>query len=350
MQDKIALHIDNQRIENFQSYTIESDIYTADDAFSLELANPEIDVREGRRCELYVNGGLEMTGIIDRISKSYDKSGVKMKVEGRDLMGLLVDSYCEEFITLQGIKVKALAERLLKKVPFINREKIIYQENFSGKLKKKAKGESSAALMDAPHNFSQIEPGMTIFDALKDYAGSRGLMFFCLPDGTMVFGKPKEKGEPVFNIICTKDGRDNNVIEGGMVKDISKRYRKITVIGQQQGTDLIGTENINTKATIEDKEFPFYKPMVAKNNNDYQSPKLHARMLLEKSRHQGFQLNYKVPGHSQNNKNWTTNELCNVKDEVLDIEGTYLIYARTFEMSKQGVYTSLKLGIPGVVQ
>jgi len=350
MQDKVALHIDNHRIENFQSYTIESDIYTADDAFSLELANPDIQVKEGHRCELYVNGELEMTGIIDRISKSYDKAGVKLKVEGRDLMGLLVDSYCEEFITLQGVKVKALAERLLKKVPFINREKIIYQEDFSGKLKKKARGGSSIALMDAPHNFSQIEPGMTIFDALKDYAGSRGMMFFCLPDGTMVFGKPKEKDEPVFSITSTKDGKDNNALEGEIVKDISKRYSKITVIGQQQGTDGIDTNAINTKATIFDKDFPFYKPMVAKNNNDYQSPKLHARMLLEKSRHQGLQLIYKVPGHSQNGRNWTINELCSVKDEVLAVEGTYLIYGRTFEMSKQGVYTNLKLGIPGVAQ
>lgn len=349
MQDKVSLHINNQKIENFLSYTIESDIYTADDAFSLELANPEIQVKEGHRCELYVNGELEMTGIIDRISKSHDKSGVKLKVEGRDLMGLLVDSYCEEFITLEGIKVKALAERLLKNVPFINRKKIVYQDNFSGKLKKKAKGESSIALLDAPHNFSQIEPGMTIFEVLKDYAGSRGMMFFCLPDGTMVFGKPKEKGELLFNLLCTKDGKDNNVLEGSEVKDISKRYSKITVIGQQQGTDGIDTNAINTKATIEDKDFPFYKPMVAKNNNDYQSPKLHARMLLEKSRHQGFQLNFKVPGHSQNGKNWTINELCSVKDEVLEREGTYLIYSRTFEMSKQGVYTSLKLGIPGIV-
>lgn len=350
MQDKVSLHIDNQKIENFLSYTIESDIYTADDAFSLELANPEIDVREGHRCELYVNEKRELTGIIDRVTQSYDKSGVKLKVEGRDLMGLLVDSYCEEFITLEGIKVKALAERLLKNVPFINRKKIVYQDNFSGKLKKKAKGDSFIALLDAPHNFSQIEPGMTIFEVLKDYAGSRGMMFFCLPDGTMVFGKPKEKGEPAFNIISTKDGKENNVLEGEMIKDISKRYSKITVIGQQQGMDSIEPTAINTKATITDKGFPFYKPMVAKNNNDYQSPKLHARMLLEKSRHSGFQLNYKVLGHSQNGKNWTINELCSVKDEILNVEGTYLIYGRTFEMSKQGVYTSLKLGIPGVVQ
>lgn len=347
MQDKVSLYIDNQKIEDFLSYTIESDIYTADDAFSLELANPQIVIKEGHRCELYVNDTIELTGIIDRVTQSYDKSGVRLKVEGRDLMGLLVDSYCEEFITLQQIKVKDLAERLLKNVPFINRKKIIYQENF---FKKKAKGESSIALLDAPHNFSQIEPGMTIFEVLKDYAGSRGMMFFCLPDGTIVFGKPKEKGEPTFSIICTKDGKDNNVLEGEMTKDISKRYSKYVVIGQQQGTDLISIDNINTKASIEDKEFPFYKPMVAKNNNDYQSPKLHARMLLEKSRHQGFQLSYKVYGHSQNGKNWTINELCSVKDEVLNIEGTYLIYARTFEMSKQGVYTSLKLGIPGVVQ
>jgi len=102
MSDNIELRVGSTAIKNWLSYTIEADIYTADDAFSLELAHPETDVTAGKRCELYVNGTLELTGIIDRVNKSYDKSGQKLRVEGRDLMGLLVDSYCEEFFTLQG--------------------------------------------------------------------------------------------------------------------------------------------------------------------------------------------------------------------------------------------------------
>lgn len=380
MSDNIWLQVDGKRIENFLSYSIEADIYTADDAFSLDLANPEIIVKPGHRCELWINDTLELTGVIDRVHKNYDKSGVKLKVEGRDLCGLLVDSYCEEFITVENMDLKTLAERLLKNIPFINRKDIIYQENIRGNLKKK-KGKkagtgSSGAIFGAAwgdahegHTFAQIEPGKTVFEVLKTYAKSRGMMFFVMPDGQFVFGKPKSGGEPLYQLTNRKSSpNENNVLDGSLDDNISKRYSKITVMGQEQGTESMGAEifgaggggsaaaKYNTLATATDPDFPFYKPFIATDNNDSRSPTLHAQMLLEKHRFDGFKLQYKVPRHSQAGRNWAINEMCHVADEVLKtadgsaIDSDYLIYGRTFELSKQGTYTTLKLGYPGVVE
>lgn len=357
MQDSVYLLVDGKRIENFEAYTVEADIYTADDAFSLELSNPEIKVREGLSCELYVNDTLELTGIIDRIATSYDKSGVKLKVEGRDLMGLLVDSFCEEFITIEGMQLKTLAQRLLKNVPFINRKDIVYQQNIKGKLKGKA---ASSNPLDIAQNLSQIEPGMTIFECLKEYAHSRGLMFWAMPDGKLIFGRPLAGGESSFSIINRKkESSENNAVKGEEDINISKQYSKVTVVGQQQGLNIFGASSLNTKATLENKQWPFYedgklrmyKPFIAKNNNDSQSPKLHARLLLEKQKFEGYHLSYKVAGHSQSGRNWGINQMCHVEDEVFDVNDNFLIYGRTFTMSKkEGVLTSLKLGYPGVVQ
>ncbi|KAF0145123.1 MAG: mu-like prophage tail protein gpP [Nitrospirae bacterium] len=351
MRDKISLIVGGYKVENFISYTIDSDLYVADDAFSLELANPEVTIYKGSRCELYVNDILEMTGIIDKITPSYDKSGNKLRVEGRDLMGLLTDSCCEEFITLQGVTLKALTERLLKKTPFISTKDIVYQENVVGKLK--SKKHSKSAAWDTSQNFSQIEPGMTIVEALKEYARSRGVIFWSMPDGTFVFGRPLVSGEPAFRLTNRKDGKENNIKEGEKTEDISKQYSSITVMGQQQGTDATATSSINTKATVANDAVPFYKPFVVKNNNDAQSPKAHGQMLLDKQRQEGFQLRYKVAGHSQNGKNWTINQICHVEDEApnFNLKDSYLIYGRTFELSKdKGVVTTLRLGYPGVIQ
>lgn len=354
--DNVTLQIAGQRIERFLSYTVESDIYTADDAFSLELAAPEIEIKRGQECTLWVNGEKELTGIIDKRSRKYDKGGsLVVRVEGRDLMGLLVDFYVEQFVSIEGKKLSELAEMLLRTVPFINRKGIRYQENIVGKLKgkKKTVDQPLIGFLDTPQKISQTEPGMTVFEVLRTYAASRGLMFFALPDGTFVFGRPKAKGEPMFTVTCTKSGNGNNVLEGEEIDDISKRYSKITVIGQQQGQEDFGMDatKIHTKATVEDKEFPFYKPFVATDNNDSQSPALHARFLMEQQRHQGYQLHYKVQGHSQGGKNWQINELCRVRDEVLAIDGVFLIYGRTFERSRtDGTTTRLKLGPPGLVQ
>ncbi|WP_028318966.1 phage baseplate assembly protein [Desulfobulbus elongatus] len=351
--DEVRLEVAGRRIERFVSYEIGADIYVADDAFSLEVARPEITIEPGQKCELYVNGELELTGIVDRCSRRFDKNGLTYRIEGRDLMALLVDSYCEEFKSVQGKKLSELAEMLLATVPFINRKTIEYQEDVVGKLKgkKKTVDDPLVGYMDTPQKISQIEPGMTVFEVLKNYAASRGLMFWAKPDGTFVFGRPKVEGEAVYELANLLSGRGNNIIDGEEIDDISQRYSKVVVIGQQQGSDdLEDAAAVNTRAEAVDETFPFYKPYVTTDNNDAQSPALHARFIMEQQRHEGYQLMYTVQGHSQRGRNWQINELCGVRDEDLGVDEVLLVYARTFSRSKTGgTTTKLRLGKPGVV-
>ena len=233
MRDNITLLVDKQKVEHFLSYMIEADIYTADDAFHLDCANPEIEIVPGKQCEVYVNDELEMTGIIDRVDKRYDKEGVQVSIEGRDLCGLLVDSFIETFSTVRNTTMKALAETLLATVPFIQREQIVYQDNVRVASARKGAKTAKTGYMEAqdtalPHDKAQIEPGTTVFEALRTYAASRGMMFFCMPDGSFIFGKPKGGGEPAYRLVTRKSyPRENNILSGSLVNDISRRYSKI---------------------------------------------------------------------------------------------------------------------------
>ncbi len=67
-------------------------------------------------------------------------------------------------------------------------------------------------------------------------------------------------------------------------------------------------------------------------------------------RREGFALSYKVAGHAQGETNWMINELVQVTDEVTEVDGVFLVYGRTFGLTRQGAFTSLKLGLPGVIQ
>ena len=342
------------KVEHFLNYSIHADLYTPADAFHLELANPETEIKTGLVCELYINGQRELTGIIDKVTRKVNKSGVSLSVEGRDLMGLLVDSYCESWKTVTGMKLKALADMLLIKVPFINRKDVVYQQNVVGRLKgKKSKTGSSGLLAgaDTAQKISQIEPGMTIFDVLKNYSLSRGMLFYCEPEGSLVFGRPLVKGAPEYALQLLADGTGNNVIESEKIEDISRRYSKVTVVGQQQRSQsTTAAAGINSASVVTDDDFPFYKPFVTQDNNDNVSPKERARMMMEKQRREGKQMIYKVGRHSQNGQNWAINKFCNIKDEKQGIDGDYLIYGRTFELSKQdGPTTTLKLGTPGLI-
>jgi prophage tail gpP-like protein len=339
-------------IEHFISYQIDVDLYIPANAFRLELANPETSIKSGLICELFVNGRKELTGIIDKVHRKVGKRGVSLAVEGRDYMGLLVDFHCEPpFCTVTNMKLEALALKLLAKVPFINRKEIIYQQNIAGKLKSKKKS-TSTVLPDPAQKIGQIEPGQTIFEVLKMYALSRGLLFYCQPDGTLVFGRPMTKGEPEFMLQMLKSGEGNNVIESDVIDDISRRFSKVTVMGQQQGSQsTVLPGGINTPSGVQiDTTFPFYKPFVAIDNNDSLSPKEHARLIMEKQRREGLKMIYTVGRHSQDGQNWTINKFCHVSDEVQGIDGDFLIYGRTFELNKKdGPTTKLKLGLPGLI-
>ncbi len=353
----MTLLVGGTRIGRFLSYRVEADLYKPEQAFSLDLMDPETAVTPGMQCELYVNSELALTGIIDKVTPGVDKSKRRFQAEGRDLMGLLVDSYAESFPTVKGKKLSDLAAMLLAGVPFIQREAIVYQQDLvSGGGDAggpgAAGGSSCVGNQDAPQHYAQIEPGATIFETLKKYAVSRGMMFFGLPDGTFVFGRPKATGAPAYSLVCKcGDGAGNNVLDGELVDDISQRYSKVTVMGSRQGREDDGSDptKVNTAASVTDEDFPFYKPFVAVDNNDEQGPAMRARAIMEQQKFKGFQLKYRVPGHTQNGRAWTVNELAKVVDEVTGVDGVYLVYGRTLEMSRAGVFTELKLSYPGIV-
>ena len=56
MTDSVELKINDVVVEHFEKYTITADLYTAADAFSLQLANPGVTITPGMTCELYING------------------------------------------------------------------------------------------------------------------------------------------------------------------------------------------------------------------------------------------------------------------------------------------------------
>lgn len=353
MSDSIALLVAGRRLEKFLAYRVEADLFCADHYFRLELTDPGFAIDPGMRCELRINDILALTGIIDRVADGDDKRGSLLQVEGRDLMGLLVDSYVEDFPDIQDITLKALAEQLLAKVPFIDRKAVRYQSGLAGSAAGGAGESASGALkaLGVDRKHTHIDPGETIFHVLKRAAMSRGATFFGLPDGTFVFGRPKAGGRPPFSIVHRVDGRGNNAFRTRRVRDISRRYSTIKVVGQQQGREVLGAGDINIEASVTDDQVPFHKPLVAVLDDDDLSPANYARLLLEMQRAEGFALTYSVPGHSQNGRNWTVNEMCRVRDTKRGIAGDYLIAGRAFELSKQdGRITELRLSLPGVLQ
>lgn len=337
MRDRVCLHIGDIEIENFISYHIESNLFSADDTFEIVIANYATTIDEGAQCKLYINDVIELNGIVDQITESYNKSGSKLVVKGRDLMGLLIDAYCEEYETFEGNTLKEMTEQLITNIPYINRQNVIYGDGNKNKAVPLTK-------TDDEFEFAQIAPYTTVFEELSKHATARGMVFFSMPDGTFVFGEPLTSGAAEYTLT-----KGENILEGERIRDISKRYKTVTVTGQQQGSDLLEPEQINVSGTVEDDSYPFAKLFVAQTKHDGFAPEKYAKILMEKQQFEGFTLSYKTYAHSQFGLNYQVNAICHVIDNKFGIDDDFLIYARIFEMSRDGVFTNLKLSKLGVI-
>jgi prophage tail gpP-like protein len=349
MSDNVQFVIDGRQISEVVSYEMDSDLFLAASSFSFECADTGIQekLQAGALVKAYVNGACALSGIIDRIVVSARKKGISISVSGRDRMGLLCDHFCEDFgetYSMNGKTIKQVAEHLIRTVAYISRSDIDYQDEVEK--------------FDRSYEFQKINPGETVFEVLRRCANGRGLIFYCKPDGTFVFGKPKEKGTPLFHIIGRrKRTSSNNYIEGSFVSDISQCYSKVTVIGQVQGEDRFQNAiEVNCKATANQPEIivPYYKPMVASKNEDGSTPKREAQRIIEQQRAGAYLAEYTVPGHIQGGNIWKINELCRIDDEIFLVGGKpvkrlMLVYGRTLIGDKKdGPITRIRLGFPGI--
>ncbi len=342
MIDCVELEVNDKKIPGILEYSIESDLFAAADAFEITLPDAR-GVKAGWPVRLYVNGQLELTGVVDRLAVRGEKSGKQVTVSGRDLMGLLVDRYVEEFMTLENYTLKQLAEKLMADIPYINTKEINY-----------GKGDRTRAaplsMLEEDFLYQQLTPGDTVFDTLQRYATGLGMLFFCLPDGTFVFGRPQTGGPARFNVVNRAGDRRHNVISYEYEDDISKRYSRAVVISQGQAYGELDYDDVTLVGQAEDETFPFDKPFVAESAHFDRDLTAYARMLLDRFNFDGFSLQYTTFGHSQRGRNYAVNAVCGVEDAELDIHGDYLIHGRTFRLNKEeGALTELRLSKLGVL-
>jgi prophage tail gpP-like protein len=341
--DKIELRLGRVTVKDFDDYSIDSDLENAAGCFTLTLSNIDIitlvhQLEEVDRCELYINGVRELTGIVEVIERNVDKQTSTLRIAGRDLMGMLIDSDCElsDCKVFENLDIVETAKYLTRKFTYIGRKSddIIVQRGCEKRLK--------------PHKQLQIEPGTKVFDALNRYASMRGLVFYCLPDGALVFGGAKafpNATDPMFHLIRNANGNGNNIKSISIKSDFSKSFSHITVISDN------GSLSGPTFFTLKNEDFPagIYKPLTLIQNGDESSPKGLAFFTLEKIRRESLSIECVVDGHSQNGANWRINNFCSIRDEKFNLKGNYLIYGRTFTKNKDaGTQTTLRLGLGGL--
>lgn len=311
-KDSVRLVIGGYTFTEFQSLEIVSDLYKPSGSFRFELGR-RVNAASGQDCQVWVNDRLEMTGIIDPLDENQDKKSHTWSIAGRSLVGLIEDSYITEFET-PPTTLKAAANKYLKSIPYIQNK----TWTIDGK--------------DSSNAHARVDVGDTVFKLLNAMSQNRGLLFWAEPDGNLRFGKAKGKGEPMFHIGAKVESRHKG-------EDVSKLHSEIHVISD---SDEDGFKRVIVKNPSVKRHCPFVAPY---NGADYAGLKKQANDYLRKEKIEALQLDYVLPGFSQNGKNWRINELCQVDDDTFGLRDTFLVTRRSFRLDRtNGSTTSVVLG------
>lgn len=322
--DEVILLVRNARVDKFVSYTIDSDLYSPEGSFSFEC-DSRYDVNKGDTCQIFVNRVCVMAGIIDTVRRSLSRSGPKMEIEGRSVAAVLADSSVTKFATLPTT-LPQLTERLVRDLPFLSRKDFVFK---SGSDKAKVQ-----------RKFVEVSPGDSVFDVIKKAANSQGYLFWASPEGQLVFDKPVERGKADFKIHAFENGEEMDYIEGSVTETLDGQHSLIKVVGESQDDNDIKY----VAASVKNTDFPFYRPLVVNWNENEGPAKKTAELQLATEKAAAIQLEYTMPGHSQNGIPWTINAFCDVEDHYNGANDAYLIKHRTFTLDRnEGKRTKLEL-------
>lgn len=347
MPDNISLQIKNKQVlDNFISYTVESDLFVAGDAFEIVLADSDVKIEHGDRIKLFVNNQLELTAIANRPRRAYSKDESTVTVSGVDMMGLLTGHYLDEDKSWPGYTTEEIFNELLALVPFIDKNVQIHE----GAKNAKQPGEKKASQYASSSKVAfRTQAGETVFSALKRFAVSKGLIFFNLPDGTFVLGRPVTSGRALYQLDRT------NIKSMEQVDDAGQGFSSVKLVGGMQvaAGKTFGLANIRAEGNAVDEDFPYTKPFVAAVEEGESSLDLNrqAGMLIAQHKFLSSALIYTTAGHSWRGKTWQVNNIVEVQDgKYPDLNGNYPIYGRTFALTKdEGATTILKISRLGLL-
>ena len=323
-KDEVIVAVKGSRMDKFVSYNITQDLFTPEGSFQFGCFS-KYDISAGDTCEIYVNRKVVMNGIVDTVKRELSRSGPRLSFEGRSVASILVDSCVTKFSTLPT-KLSALAEKLVRGLPFIGKKDFEYYSK-----SKNAK---------ANRKFVELSPGDTVFEVIKRAANSLGYLFWATPDGKFCFDKPLVRGEPLFSIHAKGDGSEMDYIEGSVTKTIEGVHSEVRVMGESQDDNDIKY----VMATVKNDQMPFAKPLVVNWNENEGPAKKTAELQMAVEKASSIHLEYTVNGHSQNGNNWEINRFVDVDDEFNGAKDSYLIKSVTFSLDRQnGKRTRLEL-------
>lgn len=337
----LVLRVDGFDLSGWTQIQITRSLDQLADQFSLSIATSEINpVIPGQVCEVILDGERLITGYIDEDDASYSSDSKTLTVSGRSRAGDLVD--CSAIHRpWRSASGQEIAEGLCD--PF----------GLSVTLE-------AGPLADEA--YFKIAEGETVFDALDRLARANAMRIVSGTDGGIIFTRT---GLIRYPDVIIRSG--DNIVAGRRRRSHADRFSQYIFKAQQAASDDSYGEAANAaKYEVPDLGIDRYRPLVVQTDTQLGhgtvlvdgkpvSNRLVAAAAWERNTRaaKALELEYDVSNPLNMSASWRhrhgpwePNIIVTVQDDILGVEGLFLVKAVTLIRDANGTRTQLALVAP----
>jgi prophage tail gpP-like protein len=246
------------RIERWKSYSINQDFLTPTAGWSFTLGDDESGdalirkLEPNMRLTISVNGIRQLEGHIGKINVSTSRGGTSVTLDGRDLLGRVIDGHVDPTVHFKSTQTLYDVLRTVFE-PFdltvfdedneTNRAVMLGRtrgirtsaSSSSNSKKRRSRKKKKALNKYAIHQLKPY-PGEGAFAFAERVAQQHGLTLWLAADGkTVIVGKPDFEQEPSYRLVHRRNGSGNTVISGKVAKDGESQPSCIIATGRGGG-------------------------------------------------------------------------------------------------------------------
>lgn len=342
----------------WDSYSVNSDFMTPSDGWSLSLGGDSYWtdivslVQPDSKVQIWVDGVQILTGFVDIVrTESSASTGVRVNVQGRDMLRPLIKANIHPGFSLKGLTVAQMVEKVVEKYYREPRPTVYYDSaaertvlGLSGAFTPKDRSAAQKKVID----FCAAHPNEGAFEFLARNLRRFGLWLWATPDGNLVVSGPTYDQAPAYDIIRRKGERGIGYLSSTYTQDHSTLPSFIEVRGKATAKEW---DKATVRATASDlgvSDVYFNEPLYVQHDQAETQEQAQAFALQELTRLQENSRVYETT--SVDHRDQTTgnifaiNTVASVEDDFCHVRERMWVSSVTFNKSvSSGTTTSLKL-------
>lgn len=321
---EIILTISGQKHRGWKSVSITRSIERVCSGFELTLTDnwrtgQTRTIKTGELCTIHLDNELLVTGYTDQVAPSYDEKSHTISVSGRSKTADLVDCSGKN-IPFANSKLDAIAKKLCEQFGIT-----VVVDADVGK----------------PFKSVDIERGQPIFEFLEYLARIRAVRLVTNAQGNLVV----TNAGTTYTAMGLEFGKNIRAARGAY--DLSQTFSNYLVCGQQGagGETFVNTSNVEPYGEATDARVKRYRSLVMDTDGpvDIAGAKTRAEWECNTRFGRSRMVTYTVSGWQQTpgGKTWVPNQLVQIKDPWVGIDGPRLIVDTRMTLDENGSATEI---------